>query len=153
MELAQHRGVAPPEAVANPKEEDMKKQLVVALCGSLMLAGAGIVGAAETVRKETTTEKTTTFKGTVSELAPGSSTIVLKTEAGMPSRYTINEKTTFVDQNGNVVSRETIKDQPVTIYTAPEPGSTIVSKVVVDRSTAGGGTMRQERTVEERRVE
>src|SRR5688572_431364 len=152
MELAQHRGVAPPEAVANPKEEHMKKQLVVALCGSLMLAGAGIVGAAETVRKETTTEKTTTFKGTVSEFGPGSSTIVLKSEAGMPSRYTINEKTTFVDQNGNVVSRETIKDQPVTIYT-PEAGSTTVSKIVVDRSAGGGETMRRERTVEERRVE
>ena len=128
----------------------MRKQLVLALC-ALMLAGATGVRA-ETVRRETTTEKTTTFKGTVSELTPGSSTIVLKSDTGMPSRYTLNEKTTFVDQNGNVVSRETIKDQPVTIYTTPETGSTVVSRVVVDRSS-GGGTIRKETTVEERRTE
>jgi hypothetical protein len=122
----------------------MKKQLVLALCGTLMLAGATV--RAETVRTETTTEKTTTFKGTVSEFGPGSSTIVLKSDTGMPTRYTTNEKTTFVDQNGNVVSRETIKDQPVTIYTAPDGGSTIVSNVGVDH-TSGGGTMRKETTV------
>ena len=130
----------------------MKQQLVLALCGTLMVAGALDVRA-ESVRQETTTEKTTTFKGTVSEFTPGSSTIVLKSDTGgMPSRYQVSEKTTYVDMDGNVVSRETIKDQPVTIYTTPEPGSTIVSKVVVDRS-GGGSTVRKERTVEERRTE
>ena len=105
----------------------------------------------ETVRQETTTEKTTTFKGTLSEF-PDSRTIILKSDTGNPMRYTFNEKTTFVDENGNVVSRETIRNQPVTIYTSPEGGSTVVSKVVVSRS-GGGETIRKETTVEERRTE
>ena len=130
----------------------MKQQLVLALCGTMRVAGALDVRA-ESVRSDTTTEKTTTYKGTVSEFAPGSSTIMLKTDTGGPTRYQVSEKTTFVDMDGNVVSRETIsKDQPVTIYTTPEAGSTIVSKVVVDRS-GGGSTVRKERTVEERRTE
>jgi hypothetical protein len=125
----------------------MRKQLVLALCGVLSLAA---VSAAEMTRQETTTEKTTTYKGVVSEM-PDSSTIVLKSETGSPTRYTFSEKTTFVDADGNVVSRETIRDQPVTIYTTPEGGSTIVSKVVVGRP--GGETVRREKTVEERRTE
>ena len=41
--------------------------------------------------------------------------------------------------------------QPATIYTAPEAGSTVVSKIVVDRS-GGGSTTRKETTVQERQV-
>ena len=130
----------------------MKKQFVLAVATSLALAGA--VGVrAETVRSETTTEKTTTFKGTVSEFAPGSSTIVLKSDSGSPSSYQVSEKTTYVDMNGNVVSRETLRNQPVTIYTMPSDaaGQTVVSKVVVDRSApAAGSTTHKETTVEER---
>jgi hypothetical protein len=89
----------------------MKKQFVLAIATSLMLAGA--VGVqADTIRSETTTEKTTTFKGTVSEFAPGSSTIVLKSDSGSPTSYQVSEKTTFVDMNGNVVSRETVGISP-----------------------------------------
>ena len=128
----------------------MKKQFALAIATSLVLAGA--IGAqADTVRSETTTEKTTTFKGTVSEFAPGSSTIVLKSDSGSPTSYQISEKTTFVDANGNVVSRETLRNQPVTVYTMPaDGGQTVVSKVVVDRSGPAGTTTRKETTVEER---
>jgi hypothetical protein len=126
----------------------MKKHLVLALCGVLSLAAVPAALAETTTREEVT--KTTTFKGTVSEM-PDSSTIVLKSDTGSPTRYTFSEKTTFVDADGNVVSRETIRNQPVTIYTSPEGGSTIVSKVVV--SKPGGDTVRRERTVEERRSE
>jgi hypothetical protein len=129
------------------REVHMKKQLVLALCGVLMAAAVPATFAGTTT--EETTTKTTTFKGVVSEM-PDSSTIVLKSDSGMPTRYQFSEKTTFVDADGNVVSRETIRNQPVTIYTAPEGGSTIVSKVVVDR---GGGSVRREKTVEERRTE
>ncbi len=128
----------------------MKKQFVLAIATSLVLAGAAGVQA-DTVRSETTTEKTTTYKGTVSEFAPGSSTIVLKSDSGSPTSYQISEKTTFVDANGNVVSRETLRNQPVTVYTMPsDGGQTVVSKVVVDRSGAAGTTTRKETTVEER---
>ncbi len=126
----------------------MKQRLVLALCGALVVAGvSGTVGA--TMREETTTEKTTTFKGTISEM-PDSSTIVLKSESGSPTRYTVNEKTTFVDENGNVVTRETIRNQPVIVYTAPEGGSTIVSKIVVERP---GQVIRKETTEERRTTE
>ena len=124
----------------------MKKQTVLALATSLVLAGA--IG----VRADTvTTEKTTTYRGTVSEFAPGSSTIVLKSDSGSPASYQISEKTTFVDQNGNIVSRETLRNQPVTVYTMPsDGGQTVVSKVVVDRSgPAAGTTTRKETTVAE----
>jgi hypothetical protein len=128
----------------------MKKQTVLAFASCLMLAGA-IGVRADTIR-ETTTEKTTTFRGTVSEFAPGSSTIVLKSDSGSPSSYQVSEKTTYVDQNGNVVSRETLRNQPVIVYTMPsEGGQTVVSKIVVDRSgPAAGTTTRKETTVEER---
>lgn len=125
-----------------------KQQLVFALCGVLSIAGvpAALAG---TTTDETTTERTTTYKGVVTDM-PDSSTMVLKSDIGTPTRYTFSEKTTFVDANGNVVSRETIRNQPVTIYTTPEGSSTIVSKVVVGRP---GETVRRERTVEERRTE
>ena len=126
----------------------MRKQLVLAAVGALMLASAPIV-MAETVREETTTEKTTSYKGTVSEIVPGSSTIVFKSEAApSPQRYQFSEKTTFVDANGNVVSRETIQNQPVTIYTSPSDPM-MVSKVIVTRP---GGVTTKEKTVEEREV-
>ena len=129
----------------------MKKQFVLAVATSLMLAGVVGARADSTVRSETT-EKTTTYKGTVSEFAPGSSTIVLKSDSGSPTSYQVSEKTTFVDLNGNVVSRETVRNQPVTIYTMPsDAGQTVVSKVVIDRSgPAAGTTTRKETTVEER---
>ena len=127
----------------------MKKHLAIAFIGILTLAAAP-AAMSDMVRQETTTEKTTTFKGTVSEM-PDSRTIILKSDAGNPMRYTFNEKTTFVDENGNVVSRETIRKQPVTIETAPEGSSTVVSKVVVTRP--GSSTIRKETTVEERRSE
>ena len=123
----------------------MKKQLVLAAAGALMLASAPMV-MADSIREETTTEKTTTYKGTVSEVVPGSSTIVLKSDAGAPQRYQFTEKTTFVDANGNVVSRETIQNQPVTIYTSPSDPM-MVSKVIVTRP---GGVVTKEKTIEER---
>ena len=88
--------------------------------------------------------------GTDSPVTTDSSTIILKSDQGTPTRYQFSEKTTFVDADGNVVSRETIRNQPVTIYTEPEGGSTIISKVVVGRP---GETVRRERTIEEHRSE
>jgi len=73
---------------------------------------------------------------------------VLKSDTGAPQRYQFSEKTTFVDANGNVVSRETIQNQPVTIYTSPSDPM-MVSKVIVTRP---GGVVTKEKTVEEREV-
>jgi hypothetical protein len=126
----------------------MKRQLLGAIAGIVALAGAS-AAAADTIKEERVTEKTTTFKGVVSEM-PDSQTIVLESDTGNPMRYTFNEKTTFVDENGNVVSRETIRNRPVTIHTTPG-GSTVVTRVVVGRP--GDTTIRKETHVEERRTE
>ena len=126
-----------------------KKQLLGVVAGIVALAGAPAVNA-DTVKHETVTEKTTTFKGTVSDM-PDTKTIVIQSDTGSPSRYTVNEKTTFVDENGNVVSRETIRNRPVTIHTMPG-GSTEISRVVV--GGPADTTVRKETTrVEERRTE
>jgi hypothetical protein len=127
----------------------MKKPLIFAFAGALALAVSPVVSA--DTMKETVTEKTTTYKGVVSEM-PDSQTIMLKTETGSPTRYTFNEKTTFVDESGAVVSRETIRNQPVTIHTVPG-GSSVVSRVVVGPRTGGDTTIRKETHVEERRVQ
>ncbi len=89
---------------------------------------------ADTVRTQTTT---TTYQGVVTDIDPAASTIVLKTqERPEPMRYTINEKTTYVDSAGNVTTREKIRNAPVTIYTTDEGGQRVVTKVV-ERNPAG----------------
>lgn len=123
----------------------MQRLTVLALSGLLTLGGATLASA--DVMKETTTRsETTTYSGTVSAFAPGSSTIVLKSETSPEARYQVTEKTTYVDAQGNVVSRESIMNQPVTIHTTQDGDKMVVSKVVVSRP----GT---ERTVHEKTIE
>ncbi len=86
--------------------------------------------------RTTTTEKTTTYRGTVTEVDPASSTIVLRSESSSaPTRYTYNEKTVFTDAQGNVVAYEAIKDSPVTIQYTREGDRTIVTKVTKEPTT------------------
>ena len=121
----------------------MKKFPVLVLSGALVLAVAGAVPA-ELVEKTTTSE--TTYRGTVSEINPNQ--IIVKSDTGSPMTYTVTNKTTFVDADGNVVTRESIANQPVTVYYSKDGDTTTVSKVQVTRS--GGVTTRRE-TTEERR--
>jgi hypothetical protein len=89
--------------------------------GSISIAGTDSV----------TTTKTTSYSGTVSEIDPARSTIVLRSEtATSPTTYTYTKETTFVDANGNVVSSETIRNAPVTVEYSTEGGQTIVRRVV-----------------------
>lgn len=79
---------------------------------------------------EHTTEKTTTYKGVVSSVDPGSSTIILRSEsATAPSRYTFSKETVFVDPAGKIVTYDAIKDAPVTISYVQEGDRLIVTKV------------------------
>ncbi|HEY2388614.1 MAG TPA: hypothetical protein VGK30_16785 [Candidatus Binatia bacterium] len=90
--------------------------------------------AAGPVRADTVRTQTTTYRGVVTQIDPAASTIILKTEERPePMRYTINEKTTYVDAAGNVVTREKIRNEPVTIYTTDDG---VVTKVI-ERSPAG----------------
>ena len=111
----------------------MKKTFGV-LCGALagVALGGSVAVAAEVVERHTTT--TTTYSGTVSEISPSSSTIVVKSEtAPEPVTYKFNETTTWVDAAGNVITSEQARNSPVTVYYAKEGDSTIVTKVVASQ--------------------
>jgi len=130
----------------------MKRPLLLSAALALGLAGVPALVAADTIQRETT-EKTTTYRGTVSDIDPGSSTIILRSESSPePMRYTFSKKTTFVDDAGNTVSTETIRNRPVTIYTTREGDRLTVSKVIVT-GPSSGVIQRKETTVEEHRTD
>jgi hypothetical protein len=102
----------------------MRRIAISSLAGLLLLAP---VAFADTV---TTTEKTTTYSGVVSSVDPTASTIILKSEtATAPSTYTYNEKTVFVDPQGNTVTYEAIKNSPVTVSYIQDGGKMVVTRV------------------------
>jgi hypothetical protein len=97
----------------------------VALVGSVALA-------AEVVEQQTTT--TTTYAGTVSDVMPSSSTIVIKSESSPASvTYKYNKTTTWVDSAGNVISSEQVRNSPVTAYYVKDGDSMVVTKVVASK--------------------
>lgn len=94
------------------------------------MALAGLMTAAAVDAQMVTTQKTTTYTGTVTEVNPSSSTIILRSESAAPQTYTYNKETIFTDENGKVVSYESIKDSPVTVQYTREGDRMIVTKVV-----------------------
>jgi hypothetical protein len=85
-------------------------------------------------RRETVT--TTTYSGTVSEVSPSSSTIVLKSESSPQTvTYVYNDKTAWVDSTGNQVTVEKVRHQPVTIYYQQDGDQMVVTKVVTQKPT------------------
>jgi len=107
---------------------------VSVLCGAL--AGVALSGwmafAGEVIEKQTTT--TTTYSGTVSDISPSSSTIVIKSESSpAPVTYTFNKTTTWVDASGNVITSEQVRNSPVTVHYVKEGDSMVVTKVVASK--------------------
>ena len=107
------------------------------LVSSLALALGGAVAAPAFADMETTTtEKTTTYRGTVTELNPSSSTIILRSEtSSAPTTYTFNKETVFVDETGKTISQEMIKNAPVTVHYTREGDRMIVTKVMRQPTT------------------
>jgi hypothetical protein len=102
---------------------------ISALSAGLVLGVVAI--AAVALAEITVTTKTTTYVGTVSEVNPATSTIILRSApAAAPVTYNYSKETTFVDAAGNVVSSETIRNSPVTVEYTNEGGQMIVRKVV-----------------------
>ncbi len=96
-----------------------------------VLAGGVLAGAALADDTVTTTTKTTTYAGTVSEIRPSDSTIILRSDASpSPVTYTYTKETSFVDQDGRTVSYETIRNAPVRVEYSTDGGRTIVRRVV-----------------------
>jgi hypothetical protein len=120
----------------------MKKGLMSFALAAMLLGAAG--AQAGVVEERTVTTETTNYRGTVTEVIPSSSTLVVRSSpAAAPVRYMYTDKTTFVDSAGNVVTRESIANKPVVVYYDDIGGRTEVSKVVVQEPVTG-------RVVEER---
>jgi len=77
---------------------------------------------------------TVTSAGTISEFNPD--TIVVKSDdSAAPVHYTYSKTTTYVDQDGNPVSMETVKSGlPVTVYYIKDGDNLVASKVVVRKT-------------------
>jgi hypothetical protein len=71
-------------------------------------------------------------------------------ESGPPARYVYTSKTTYVDADGNVVTREKISNQPVTVYYTQDGDKMTVSKVVVSRPEDTTVRRERETTIEKR---
>jgi hypothetical protein len=82
------------------------------------------------------TKTTITSTGTVTEFAPNAIAIKIKTSP-VPVHYTFTKTTTYVDENGNPVSVETVKTGvPVTVFYEKTGDSFIADKVVVKKSVS-----------------
>jgi hypothetical protein len=105
-----------------------------ALLGMALITAQTTLFAQEAVESTTTTTKTVTSAGTITEFSPD--TIVIKSETSAdPVHYTYTKTTTYVDENGNPVSMETVKSGlPVTVYYVKDGDRMIVSKVIVRKA-------------------
>lgn len=113
---------------------------------ALSIATLGLVAAsanAEVVSREV---RETTVTGTVSEVTP-SSRMVITSSTGAPTTYTLDKKTVFVDEAGNVVSYEQVRGQPVKIYVSESKEQpVVVERVVLSKPTTSTTT----RVIEQR---
>ena len=103
------------------------------------LAGSGQAAFGQASVQTITTDPqavqtTTTSAGTISDFGPDA--IVVKTEsASEPVHYSYSKSTTYVDEDGNPVSMETVKSGlPVTVYYAKDGDNLVASKVIVRKT-------------------
>ena len=102
-------------------------------CFRAFVAGGLLTMAGLAQAQMTTT--TTTSAGTISSYTPDAMTIRTETSAA-PVSYTFSKTTTYVDENGNPVSVETVKSGlPVTVYYERDGDSLVATKVVVHKVT------------------
>jgi len=113
-------------------KNNIRKQSGLAFL-AVMLFTANIALAQTASPSTTSTTTTTTSDGTVSQFGPG--TIVVKsTTSAAPVTYSSSKTTTYVDENGNPVSVETIKTGvPVVVYYEKTGNSYVANKVVVKK--------------------
>lgn len=116
-------------------KNNIRKQSCLIFLG-VMLFTANIALAQTAAPSTTSTTTTTTSSdGTVSQFGPG--TIVVKsTTSATPLSYSYSKTTTYVDENGNTVSSETVKSgAPVTVYYTQDGDKMIATKVIVRKTT------------------
>jgi hypothetical protein len=107
------------------------------------------IGLAGSATAQMVTEKTTTYKGTVTEVNPSSSTIILRSESSTaPTTYTYNKETIFTDDAGKVVTYDALKDSPVTIQYTRDGDRMIVTRVTKEPTTVRKETTTTTHTVD-----
>jgi multidrug resistance efflux pump len=96
------------------------------------------------VSRETTT--TTSSQGTISAFNPDS--IALKSDTSpSPVNYTFTKTTTYVDQNGNPVSVDTVKSgMPVTVYYDRNGDQMVATRVVVQNTDPNATVIQHTKT-------
>jgi hypothetical protein len=101
----------------------------------VMLFTANIAMAQSAAPSTTTTTTATTSDGTVSQFGPDT-IVVSSTTSATPVSYSYSKTTTYVDENGNPVSSETVKSgAPVTVYYTQDGDKMIATKVIVRKTT------------------
>jgi hypothetical protein len=102
-------------------------------CGVILLVTAAAANAQSTTTQSTTTT-TTDSNGTISDFTP--SMITVRSESSStPLSYSYSKTTTYVDENGNPVSTETIHTgAPVTVYYTQDGDRMVASRVVVHKT-------------------
>jgi hypothetical protein len=82
------------------------------------------------------TKTTITSTGTVAELAPDAIAVKVNTSP-VPVHYTFTKTTTYVDENGNPISVETVRTGvPVTVYYEKSGDEFIADKVVLKKDVS-----------------
>jgi hypothetical protein len=126
----------------------MKSTMKSFRTAAIALAAAGILAgpalADETISRQVT--ETSTISGTVSDVTP-SSRIVVTSSSGAPTTYTLDKRTVFVDETGNVVSYEQVRGQPVKIYVSESKEQPVVVERVVLSKPAATTRVIEQRTV------
>ncbi len=114
----------------------MKKSINTAVLAGLLLTASAAFAQSST----TTTTSATQSAGTVSSFTP-TDISVQSTTSMAPVNYTYSKTTTYVDQNGNPVSVETVKSGlPVTVYYTQDGDKMIASRVIVQTTSSPGVT-------------
>jgi len=107
-----------------------------------MILAAANMASAQTSSVTTTT----TSSGTVREFSPNAFTVTT-TASPAPVRYSYTKSTTYVDENGNPVSVETVRSgAPVTVYYDRDGDQMVARKVVVRKRVDADGTVSKETT-------
>jgi hypothetical protein len=105
----------------------MKTFVSPSLCAALALGWCSLAPAQVAV-----TETTTTRTGTIAEYAPNERLIVRSENEAAPLRYTVTERTAFVDETGApLVAERIVPGVPIRVQYALEGDTMVASRVIV----------------------
>ena len=104
------------------------------MTGKVAFLGMILAAANVAMAQTSAVTTTTTSAGTVREFTPNTFTVATTTSPA-PVRYTYSKSTTYVDENGNPVSVETVRSGlPVTVYYDRDGDQMMATKVVVRKN-------------------